>query len=58
MQFFNLGRATGSDQDRSNLRLAQDPGYSQLSQTLAALPGKRSQLPGALNHLLAHIFRF
>ena len=58
MQFFNLARATGSDKDRSNLRLAQDPGYRQLSQTLATLPGYRSQFPGAFNHLLANIRRF
>ena len=58
MQFFDLGRTTGSDKDRSNLRLAQDPGYRQLSQTLATLPGYRSQFPSAFNHFLANILRF
>jgi hypothetical protein len=42
MEFLDLGGATGADQDRGDLWLAQDPGHRELCQRLASAPGQRS----------------
>jgi len=58
MQFLNLGKAAGADQDRGDLRLAQDPSDCQLGQTLATLPGQRCQFSDPSNYFLVNVFRF